>query len=661
MNASRPQSQLSALLFDSDESNARCRLYEQAERVWVCAADAAPEQIHHAINDIERAAHEGAHIVLSLSFEAYHAFSSAAHLPQQDKPQASAEIARTPALQAVAFHHMRHLDTASALRWLDEQSEGTDIHLSTPKVVITQAQFHANIADIRERIAAGQTYQVNLTYPYLSQLRAFVPPQSEHDANPDRALFAAFAQLVRAVNVPYAGLLLLPENSLLSFSPELFFELDGLQLRARPMKGTAPLGRNKRETERLATELANDPKNRAENLMILDLLRNDVARLAQTQHVSVPEKFTVKPYGAILQMTSTVQADLREQPSLLDLLDALFPCGSITGAPKHETIRIIQGLEPYARGAYCGAIGYVQRNAANPEQLDVRMNVAIRTLETTATPIVEPYGIARWPLQCSVGAGITYDSDAAAEWAECELKSQFLARHTAPFELIETMRLERDRCRQWDVPLTYLREHHKRMARSAQTLGFVWNEDAFFGSLHQARLQATEQSPSSTAHALRLRLALAPSGEFSTQIHALEPVRTAVFAVHPQRIDSTHPLRAHKTSMRRLYNDALTHAKAQGLFDYVFVNEKGEVAEGARSCVLVKIDGAWYTPPLHCGVLPSVARALALSDAHLRVQERILSIHDLRRAERIQLGNALYGWLPARESALLPLAPDAMI
>ena len=652
MNSSRPLSHLSALLFDSDESNARCRLYEQAERVWVCAADAAPEQIHQALNEIEHTAHNGAHIVLSLSFEAYRAFSSAAHLPQVHKPQASTELPRTPALQAVAFRQQTSLDTASALRWLDQQSSGADIHLSTPSASITQTQFHANIADIRERIAAGQTYQVNLTYPYMSQLRTFVPPKSDSTTQHDCALFATFAQLVRAVNVPYAGLLLLPENSLLSFSPELFFELDGLQLRARPMKGTAPLGNDPRETEQLANELANDPKNRAENLMILDLLRNDVARLRQTQHVSVPKKFTVKPYGAILQMTSTVQADLCEQPSLLELFDALFPCGSITGAPKHETIRIIQSIEPYARGAYCGAIGYVQRSATEPTQLDVRMNVAIRTLETTATPIVEPYGIARWPLQCSVGAGITYDSDAAAEWAECELKSQFLARHATPFELIETMRLERDHCRQWDIPLPYLREHHKRIAHSAQTLGFVWNEDTFFASLHHARQQATKLSQTNTAHTFRLRLALTPSGEFSAQIQALEPVHIAVFAVHPKPINSTHPLRAHKTSMRRLYNDALIHVKAQGLFDYVFVNEKGEVAEGARSCILVKLDGTWYTPPLRCGVLPSVARTLALNDDNLRVQERILTIHDLRRAERILLGNALYGWLPARQASV---------
>ena len=217
MNPSRPLSHLSALLFDSDEANARCRLYEQAERIWVCAADATEASIHQTLHEIECAAHDGAHIVLSLSFEAYHAFSSAAHLPHAIKPQASAEIERTPALQAVAFKHMRLLDKAAALNWLDTQGRGTDIHLATPTAAITQAQFHADIADIRERIAAGQTYQVNLTYPYMSQLRAFVPhesdqsDQSDRTVNQDCALFATFAQLVRAVNVPYAGLLLLPE------------------------------------------------------------------------------------------------------------------------------------------------------------------------------------------------------------------------------------------------------------------------------------------------------------------------------------------------------------------------------------------------------------------------------------------------------------------
>ena len=662
--STRPPSALSALLFDSDETDARCRLYEQVERVWLCPADSAAADIHHTLNDIEQAAHGGAFVVLSLSFEAYRAFSSATHLPEIIKPQVDDELPRTPMLQAVAFRSLRLLDKNAALAWLDAQANPhTQTHLSTPTAAISATQFHANIAEIRERIAAGQTYQVNLTFPYRAQLRAFVPndeSSAAHPNNNDSALFAAFAQLVRAVNVPYAGLLLFPENSLLSFSPELFFELEGLQLRTRPMKGTAPLGATPEETARIADALAHDEKNRAENLMILDLLRNDVARLPQTRAVHVPERFHVQSYGSILQMTSTVQAELRAQPSLLALFDALFPCGSITGAPKHETLRIIQDIEPYARGAYCGAIGYIQRDANEPSQLQMRMNVAIRTLETRATPIIEPYGIARWPIQCSVGAGITYDSEAEAEWQECALKAQFLARHTAPFELIETIRLMHGpiaaQMPQWRVPDVFLNAHRERMMHSAQILGFAWDGDAFSACLEQARQEAQTFAATLTSeNALRLRISLNSDGAFTAQLAPLETWTNPVpFAIYPEPMPSTNPMLAHKTSMRATYNRALAQAKAEGLFDYLFVNERGEITEGARSCILLQLDGAWYTPPLASGVLPSVARTLALRNSDKKISQQILTLSDMRRAEQILLGNALYGWQPASENAVAP-------
>ncbi len=662
--STRPPSALSALLFDSDETDARCRLYEQVERVWLCPADSAAADIHHTLNDIEQAAHGGAFVVLSLSFEAYRAFSSATHLPEIIKPQVDDELPRTPMLQAVAFRSLRLLDKNAALAWLDAQANPhTQTHLSTPTAAISATQFHANIAEIRERIAAGQTYQVNLTFPYRAQLRAFVPndeSSAAHPNNNDSALFAAFAQLVRAVNVPYAGLLLFPENSLLSFSPELFFELEGLQLRTRPMKGTAPLGATPEETARIADALAHDEKNRAENLMILDLLRNDVARLPQTRAVHVPERFHVQSYGSILQMTSTVQAELRAQPSLLALFDALFPCGSITGAPKHETLRIIQDIEPYARGAYCGAIGYIQRDANEPSQLQMRMNVAIRTLETRATPIIEPYGIARWPIQCSVGAGITYDSEAEAEWQECALKAQVLARHTAPFELIETMRLMHDpiaaQMPQWRVPDVFLNAHRERMMHSAQILGFAWDGDAFSACLEQARQEAQTFAATLTSeNALRLRISLNSDGAFTAQLAPLETWTNPVpFAIYPEPMPSTNPMLAHKTSMRATYNRALAQAKVEGLFDYLFVNERGEITEGARSCILLQLDGAWYTPPLASGVLPSVARTLALRNSDKKISQQILTLSDMRRAEQILLGNALYGWQPASENAVAP-------
>lgn len=330
------------------------------------------------------------------------------------------------------------------------------------------------------------------------------------------------------------------------------------------------------------------------------------------------------------------------------------------GAPKHETLRIIQGIEPYARGAYCGAIGYIQRDANEPSQLQMRMNVAIRTLETRATPIIEPYGIARWPIQCSVGAGITYDSEAEAEWQECALKAQFLARHTAPFELIETIRLMHGpiaaQMPQWRVPDVFLNAHRERMMHSAQILGFAWDGDAFSACLEQARQEAQTFAATLTSeNALRLRISLNSDGAFTAQLAPLETWTNPVpFAIYPEPMPSTNPMLAHKTSMRATYNRALAQAKVEGLFDYLFVNERGEITEGARSCILLQLDGAWYTPPLASGVLPSVARTLALRNSDKKISQQILTLSDMRRAEQILLGNALYGWQPASENAVAP-------
>ena len=640
----RSLTELSALLFDSDESNAGCRLLQNAQRSWVIHAPPTPhepnyarehaqhiEQLREDLHDIQASAQAGLFVALSLSFEAYCAFSASAHLPPIDKPRADATLSPPPWLQAVAFKSSESMTRSQALTWLCAHSENVSWHLDTAHAHTTPEQFTQNINEIRERIADGQTYQVNLTHAYSTQLRAFSPN------HPDHALYACFAHCVQDANIAYGGVCLFPETSVLSFSPELFFELDEHTLRTRPMKGTAPIGQTEEQTAQRAQALANDPKNRAENLMIVDLMRNDVARLPQTTTVTVPDLFSVHAHGQVLQMTSTVQAQLTAQPSLWQVFDALFPCGSITGAPKHETLKIIQSIEPYARGAYCGALGLLAQGTS-PDTYRARFNVAIRTLETSATPTKDALGIHHWHIQGSVGAGITYDSVASEEWDECVLKSQFFARHTNEFELIETMYVDRN-----NVPQAMLKLHHQRMKHSASVLGFAWHDEAFV----QAIQSACASLDNDYAH--RLRLSLTLDGVFQTQIISLEPLPEVLdFAIYPERTHSQNPMLRHKTTMRHTYNRALAQAKSQRLFDYIFLNEKGEVTEGARSCIFVQLNAQWYTPPLSCGVLPSVQRAYALNDASFNAQERVLTLDDLRQAQTIRLGNALYGLRPAR-------------
>jgi len=626
----RPLEQLGALLFDSEPGRARCRRYRRPVRFWVCPANASADEARRTVGELDAAARAGSEIVLSLSYEAYRAFSVA------DGLAPLADSGRTPLLQAVEFADCELLTAEQALARLDEFAAGAEAQFAPLEPTISEAAFSRAVQQVRDEIAAGRTYQANLTFATGTRLLGWAPPST---SSGDRLLASGFARLAAEAEVGYGALLLLPESSLLSLSPELFFALDGRRLTTRPMKGTASVGTTPQETSANTATLAADPKNRAENLMIVDLLRNDLARLPQTRQVAVSEPFAVAQHGSVLQMTTTITADLQTQPSLWELLDALFPCGSVTGAPKRETIRILGELEAGPRGAYCGAIGYL---SSGPDGLAVTMSVPIRTLEALAEPDTTPIGLVSWPLRLGLGAGITYPSVAADEWAECRLKGRFVDQASHRFELIETIRLERTDLG-WVAPAADL--HRRRMATSAAELGLP-HPSGFTEALADGLAQASDLAePGETA--LGLRLGLGEDGLLSVTLRHLDPVAIARFAVHPQPRHSADPTLRHKTTLRAGYDRALAQGREQGLFDYVFCNERGELTEGARSCLLVRLGGVWHTPPLACGVLPSLTRAAALASPQLGVIESVLVPSDLLRAEEILLGNALYGLLSA--------------
>lgn len=612
-----------ALLFDGSHAEASSRLYTKPSKAWIIQGNEpdAVERLQTALTEIEAWVQAGSgQIILSLSFEAATAFSVAQGLLLSNKSS------HTPWLQALAFEQAQVFNRTQALAWLAQQGQGAVAHFTPAKSLVEPAQFIEQIGVIRELIAAGDSYQVNYTFPLQNELLGF---------NGDAALALAYHQLVSDLKIAYGALLALPQSSLLSCSPELFVEMSANQMTCRPMKGTAAIAETEAETEQRAALLAKDAKNRAENLMIVDLMRNDLSRLSEVKQVTVPRLFEIERYGTVLQMTSTVQAELSQQPSLLSLLNALFPCGSITGAPKRRSLQIIDELEPYARGAYCGALGFIEQHE---DKLHASFNVPIRTLQTTAQPQVDILGIEHWPIQTSVGAGITYSSDAPAEWEESLLKARFLTRHTQAFELIETMRVE-------DGAVALFEQHLARLQTSAQAFNWPLPSRA---ALQTCITQAIAASPA--LKPIRLRLTLNAKGQLQASTMALESVQSPVnLALYKTRVDSKNPFLQHKTSARALYNQALAEAKVAGLFDYLFCNERGELTEGARSNLFVLLNGQWYTPPLSCGLLSGVQRSVLLQE--LAAQERVLSPADLLQAEQIKVCNALYGGLVANFTA----------
>jgi para-aminobenzoate synthetase/4-amino-4-deoxychorismate lyase len=557
-----------------------------------------------------------------------------------DGVQPATAPAGAPLAQVLLFQHCILMSAAEVGDWLAARSFPIErpAGIAAVRANIDQQAFDAALARIHAYIEAGDTYQVN----YTMRLR--------FDAF--GGLHALYARLRGRQPVPYGALVQLEDGSaVVSLSPELFVRHAGGVLTARPMKGTAPAAPPAQVAENLARAqaLADDPKNRAENLMIVDLLRNDIARVAQTGSVQVPALFDVHRYSSVLQMTSTITAKLRADATLAQVFEALYPCGSITGAPKRRTMEIIRELEPDPRGIYTGAIGWF--DPAPPDTVgDFCLSVPIRTLALAAPDAAS--GVRSGEM--GVGAGIVYDSISGDEYAECQLKARFLTGLPNDFELFETM---------YATPTGGIRHrarHLQRLAASAAYFGFAWDEkaanaylDAAAGSVptfgHELNhLQSSPCPNVGTDPEVRVRLALAQSGAFSVQQAPLAPL------VQPVRVllgtdttDAGDLFLRHKTTVRTRYDTAWREAEAHGAFDTLFFNGRGELTEGGRSSVFVKVAGEWLTPALHCGVLPGVMRSVLLDDAQWSAREAVITRAMLEQAEDLVVCNALRGAIKA--------------
>ncbi|HKY47300.1 MAG TPA: aminodeoxychorismate synthase component I [Acidimicrobiia bacterium] len=468
---------------------------------------------------------------------------------------------------------------------------------------LSREEYHKAVDEIRNRIRAGDTYQVNFTYrldaPFAGSAEAF------------------YRDLVNAQACGYGALVDTGRWVVASASPELFFEWRHGRIVSKPMKGTRRRGLMLAADERERALLESSEKDRAENLMIVDMVRNDLGRISKVGTVKVPALFTTEKYDTVWQLTSTVEAEPTAGTSLNDVFEALFPCASITGAPKVSTMAIIERLERDRRGVYCGAVGFGGPGAGGEPEW--AFNVAIRTVVIDRAGSSATYG---------TGGGITYDSTTAGEYNEALLKAEVLARRSASFDLIETIR--------WSAEGGFwlLDRHLDRLVDSARYFDIPLDPAEIRAALRAA--VAGRSGP------LRVRLAVTRAGTISVETGPVPVTATVVAAVDSMPVDPCNVFLYHKTSNRTTYDEAA--ARSANVDDVILVNPSGEVTETTIGNLAVEIDGVWSTPPIAAGLLPGTYRAELISVG--RLSERSITVSELKNASRLARVNALRGWEP---------------
>jgi len=471
----------------------------------------------------------------------------------------------------------------------------TDIEIQQLRSAITRDDYCRQIAAIRRLIETGEVYQINFTtrLHFLSK----------------RSAWELFCVLFRRHPVPYAAFLNWGDEQIVSLSPELFFQIEQGRIAVRPMKGTAPRGRTLPEDIAGAEALRRDTKNRAENVMIVDLMRNDLGKVCRTGSIEVPKLFEVERYPSVWQLTSTVTGQLVEGCRIESLVRALFPSGSVTGAPKIRAMEHIARLETSERGAYTGAIGYFAPKRAS-------FNVAIRTVTMRGQSGT-----------MGIGGGITYGSSATAEWDECQWKAAFLTESQPEFRILETM--------YWRGEYRYLEEHIARMKESAEYFEFCFDERKVRCALQDlaARLPSQPQ---------RVRMTLAQDGTLELGHGDYVEEQFGRVRISRRAVFSNDRFLFHKTTNRRPYEDEFVAARNARYDDALFFNEKGELTEGTVHNVFVVKDGIWRTPPVCCGLLPGTCRAQILRERR-EACEAVLTLDDLVRADSIYLCNSVRG------------------
>jgi para-aminobenzoate synthetase / 4-amino-4-deoxychorismate lyase len=491
-------------------------------------------------------------------------------------------------------------DSAQAVGELSFPPDGSQEIVRGLAPSITRSQFDRALGAIHEWIAAGDVYQINFTY--RESFEAASCP------------WCLFASLCHRHPVPYAAFLNTGREQIVSLSPELFFHIRDRRIVVKPMKGTADRGLTLEDDVLRGQALQASEKNRAENVMIVDLMRNDLGRICSTGSVKATRLFEVERFPSVWQMTSTVEGRVRDDCTPESVIRALFPSGSVTGAPKIRAMELIAELETTGRGVYTGSIGYFA-----PQQ--AQFNVAIRTAVLRGNE-----GLL------GVGGGITYDSFPAEEWNESQSKAAFLTQQAPDFKIIETMR--------WDGEYSLLEDHLERMRASAEYFGFQFKEKSIRESLE-------EIVPAFADRPHKVRLLLAQTGSIELESSEIDFVPFGRVRLSAQTVRSSDRFLYHKTTRRRMYVDELAAAKAASCDDALFFNERGELTEGAVHNVFVVKDGIWRTPAIACGLLRGTYRASVLR-SHGNAREDVLTLDDLATADAIYLCNSVRGMFPVR-------------
>ncbi len=559
---------------------------------WLAFADpvrvlgGGASDVRPVLREVERLTRDGLHAVGFVTYEAGSAFGLPAHIAASDLPTVW-----------FAFFDPK------SVRHVDRPVADAPYDLGVVHPTLDRASFGRAFDEIKGRIAAGDTYQANLTFKMTARF--------------DGDSRSLFADLVEAQQGNYSAYVSLENYAICSASPELFFELDGLAIRTRPMKGTSRRGLTAADDRLQRDALHSSAKERAENVMIVDMMRNDLGRVAEIGSVVVPELFAIERYPTVWQMTSLVTA--RSQAPLDEVFAALHPSASVTGAPKVRTMEILCGLEQAPRGIYTGAIGYV------PPDGNAVFNVAIRTAVVDRVRGIVEFG---------VGSGVVWDSSADAEYDECLLKGAVLGRRPVGFELLETIR--------WTPEKGFflLDRHLDRLGESADYFGFPCPRTAI--------LAALETAVAGSPGPVRARLLVDAQGAVRVEQAPLAasagPLRVRV-AAGP--VDAENLWLFHKTTNRRVYDEA--RAAVSACDDVILWNARREVTEAATANVVVELAGERVTPPTASGLLGGTFRAELL--AHGEIVERIVTLEQLAASSRVWLINSVHEWRLAEMTA----------
>lgn len=585
------------VLLDNSSGKGLPSLIYTLPRKVVVAETAA--EVPAALREIERGVADGLHAAGFFAYElGYVLEPKLAHLMPAERA--------VPLIWFGLYEAPQQMTAAEVDHWLSTHTRSGSYQFTSVSRAWSKDEYVSRFEDVQEKIRAGDIYQLNLTFKARFRLSG--------------SPLTFYRDLRQRQRVAYGGIVDTGEVTILSASPELFIEQHGRIIETRPMKGTAPRAGSEAADSDAKRVLATDVKQRAENLMIVDLMRNDIGRISEVGSVEVTDLFTVETFRTLHQMTSGVRAKLRPDVDLARLLAAIFPPGSVIGAPKIRAMELIADYETEPRGVYCGAIGRISPDG------EALFNVAIRS------PVIFRDGTG----EMGIGSGVVYDSVGAKEYDECLLKMKFLTDPPRSFELIETLL--------WEPGRGYwlLDRHVERLETSAKFFGFPFDAAKMRDTLDTQVAAAPESR-------LRVRLLLAEDGRMtvtSTPLGPYDPDAVMRYVISPTRLDSADPFLFHKTTRRELYDQEWKHySETHGADEVIYLNEKGELAEGSRTNIFVARDGQLFTPPLPSGLLPGVLRADLMASG--RAEEAVLTLDDLETADEVFLGNSVRGLVRA--------------